>query len=161
MSFFSHHHHLATGTRLSLETIETDGNHPSLPFNTSFILKESLRQNRIKKGMRHTLFVVFLFPACVYLYIFRLRECHSFDCSGIAPGFFLGAVGPNRARRLICDAQRSILCHSCRWSFFSTQASFADRTFRLFVPYAPTPGSVLVYACEICSRSGVSYPNLH
>ena len=40
--------------------------------SSSFILKESLRQNRIKKGMRHTLFVVFLFPACVYLYIFRL-----------------------------------------------------------------------------------------
>ena len=32
-----HHHHLATGTRLSLESIKTDGNHPSLPFNTSFI----------------------------------------------------------------------------------------------------------------------------
>jgi len=88
--------------------------------------------------MRPTLFVVFLFPACVYLYIFRLRECHSFDCGGIAPAFFLGAVGPNRARRLICDAQRSILCHSCRFyacTFYATEALFAERTFRFFVRY--------------------------
>ena len=89
--------------------------------------------------MRHALFVVFLFPACVYyLYIFRLSECHSFDCSGIAPAFFLGAVGPNRARRLICDAQRGILCHSCRFyacTFYATEALFAERTFRFFVRY--------------------------
>jgi len=64
---------------------------PCTLFSSSFILKESLRQNGIKKGMRHTLFVVFLFPACVYsLYIFRLSECHSFDCSGIARAFFSG-----------------------------------------------------------------------
>jgi len=89
--------------------------------------------------MRHTLFVVFLFPACVYsLYIFRLSEWHSFDCSGIARAFFLGAVGPNRARRMICDAQRSILCHSCRFytcRFYATEAFFAERTFHFFVIY--------------------------
>ena len=45
-----HHHHLATGTRLSLESIKTDGNHPSgtsLPFNRSPKLGENKIQERL------------------------------------------------------------------------------------------------------------------
>ena len=37
-----------------------------------------------------------------------------------------------------CDAQRSILCHSCCWyacTFFATEAIFADIIFQFFVRY--------------------------